>query len=83
MDGGFSNFAMGTILGRVLLNHKSVDTEFIAQVPKAQVLWNVYTTVCAKPFPKIITFMISKIQDFEEFSRLDMQKYIVCTFLIQ
>ena len=37
MDGGFSNFAMGTILGKGFAQAQ-VHAEFIAGAPKAQVL---------------------------------------------
>ena len=53
---GMSNFAMGTILGKGFAQTQ-VHTEFIAQVPKARVLWAVRTSACGKPFPKIIVLM--------------------------
>ena len=47
MDGGFSNFAMGTILGKGFAQ---------AQVPKARVLPTVYARVLEQnPFPKLLS----------------------------
>ena len=46
------NFAMGTILGKDF--PQALVHTVIAWVPKAQVLWNVCTYACGKPFPKIV-----------------------------
>ena len=92
-----SNFAMGTILGKGFAQAQ-VHTEFIAQVPKAWVLWTVYTTACEKPFPKIIipmtklhslivlaiAFYMGELHDNTASSGTitKKQKYVVCTYYL-